>query len=302
MLQCVAGALVTGPHVFQALFADAVERSGERDHHGHRRGVMVGALRATRLAHVATQHAKVQVPGLRLRDAALPGPLVDGERCQTGGHTEALLRPGIADINAPVIGPQFDAADGGDRVHQQQRVPLGGSERGDVGADAGGGLCVHRRDDPGMRVRRDQSLGVHRLAPLEVDAHHVSAAAGGHVTHALPEQAVDADHDDVTGVHGVHECGLHAGRTSRRQRQRPTILGAPDPTQALAGVVHLGQEGGIKVPQQWTRQCQRCLGVGVGGAGSEEVTERDGGSGHGSSFVQTRPGRPVNATAGRPNP
>ena len=38
------------------------------------------------------------------------------------------------------------------------------------------------------------------------------------------------------------------------------------------------------------------------GAGSEEVTERDGGSGHGSSFVQTRPGRPVNATAGRPNP
>ena len=84
------------------------------------------------------------------------------------------------------------------------------------------------RDDLGRRVGRHDPVDGDRLTPLVVDAHDLGAVPSGDVDHALAEEAVDRDDDDVTGLDGVDEGSLHAGRPGGRQRQRALVAGAPD--------------------------------------------------------------------------
>ena len=81
-------------------------------------------------------------------------------------------------------------------------------------------------------------LDVDRLAPLVVDAHDLGAVPAGDVDHALAEEAVDGDDDDVAGRDGVDEGGLHAGRPGGRERQGAPVVGAPDVAEQVARLVH----------------------------------------------------------------
>ncbi len=57
---------------------------------------------------------------------------------------------------------------------------------------------MHGGDDLGGRVGGHDPLDVDRLTPLVVDAHDLGAVPAGDVDHALAEEAVDRDDDDVT--------------------------------------------------------------------------------------------------------
>src|SRR6476620_9806501 len=49
------------------------------------------------------------------------------------------------------------------------------------------------------------AVDVDRLPPVVLDRDDLGAAPGRDVGHALAEEPVDRDHDDVAGVHGVDE-------------------------------------------------------------------------------------------------
>jgi hypothetical protein len=268
------------PDILQPLVEDPAQACVQAGDHRHRCRVVVGAATGSgRLPDVAAEQPQVEVPRLRLLHPALERPVADRERGQPGCHTEALLGPGVTDVDTPVVGAQLDPADRGDRVGDQQRVALDRAQRGDVGADAGGGLGVHRTDHGRARVRVGHPLCVDRGAPLVLDGHHLCAAPGGDVTHPLPEQAVHRDHRDVTGADRVHERGLHPGRAGGTQRQRAGVPGAPHPAQVLAGGVHDLQERRVEVAQQRQRERSGRLGVGVRGAGAEQVPFEHAGCG-----------------------
>lgn len=76
------------------------------------------------------------------------------------GDAEALLGTGVADVDAPVVGPQLDPADAGDRIGDEQRVTLGRAQRGNVGTDAGRRLRVHRGDHLRIRVGVEDPVNV----------------------------------------------------------------------------------------------------------------------------------------------
>ena len=202
--------------------------------------------------------------------------MVKGAR--PGCDAEALLGAGVADVDAPVVGAQLDAGDGGDGVGQQQGVALAGTQRGDVGADAGRGLGVDGGDDRRRRVGGEHAVDVDRLPPLVLDRDDLGAAPCRDVGHPLAEEAVDRDHDDVAGVDGVDERRLHAGRPGRAERQRAGVGGAPDRAEHVARLVHDPEELRVEVAEQRVCQGAGGLGVGVGGTGTEEVALADHGS------------------------
>jgi hypothetical protein len=109
---------------------------------------------------------------VRARPSRRRRTLADRERRQAGRHAQALLGAGVPDVDPPVVGAQLDAADRGDRVDEQQRVPGlpdGGSERRDVGARARRRLGVDGSHDRGRGVSGDDTLDVDRRPPRVLD-------------------------------------------------------------------------------------------------------------------------------------
>jgi hypothetical protein len=122
---------------------------------------------------------------------------------------------------------------------------------------------VDHGDDLRRRVGVEEALRVDRLAPRCLDADDLRAAAGRDVAHALPEHAVHADHDDVAVAHHVHERRFHARRAGATDRQRERVRGLEDLAQPVARLVEHGEELGVEVAQQRSRERRRDLGVRV---------------------------------------
>ena len=122
----------------------------------------------------------------------------------------------------------------------------------------------------GAGMGLEEAIGLDRLTPGNVDPHDLGAAASGHVAHAGPEDAVDADHDRIAALDHVDERCLHACGTGARDRQRHGVGGAEDGAQAGARVVEDVDECGIEVPEHRARQRLDGLGIGVAGPRSHE--------------------------------
>ncbi|KAF5044610.1 hypothetical protein DSECCO2_490040 [anaerobic digester metagenome] len=184
--------------------AGLVERKEERDRRG------VGGLHRGALPALAVGR-HVEVEGALLRDP-VPGAVADGDRRKARGSREALLRPDDGDIDAPLIHPDIVAADGGDTVHDEERIVLPGEFR-DLRSrvlDPGARLVVDHRDDlgPGLEFALE-SREVERGPPLGFESGD-GAVTSTDLRKAVAELPVDK-RDNLFVPCEVRDAGLHPG-------------------------------------------------------------------------------------------
>ena len=106
--------------------------------------------------HVARHQAEVEVPaGRAARAAARSAPGRHRQRRQARRHPEALLRPAVGDVDAPVVDVDLDATERGDHVDEEQGVAL-------VPARAARRRCAHRSRSRRGRGRSWPATGAPR--------------------------------------------------------------------------------------------------------------------------------------------
>ena len=153
---------------------------------------------------------------------------------------------------------------------RSERVPLSSSERRDVVSHSCRRLGVDDRNHRRGRVRREQPVGVDRLAPLGVDADDLSTVTARHFAHPLAEDAVDADDDRVAGTDEVDEGRLHACGAGSAHGKGQGVRSPEDLAQAVIRVVEKRQELRIEVSEHRSGQCHRDFRVRVRRPGSHE--------------------------------
>jgi hypothetical protein len=272
----------------------------EPEQRADRRGVVVAALSgpaAGGLPPVPADRRHVEVPRADRRGPPVEHRLGlgrEGDGSEPRRDRQALLRPGVHDVEAPRVDLERHPTEPGHRVDEQQGVGVA-DQRADllerlVGARRG--LGVDDGDEAGVRVRPERlgdAFGRDDPAPRFLDAHHLGTRALGGVGDPTPEDAVDPDDDGVPRLDDVDHRRLHArgpgarhrvGQRVRRPHHRPEHRGD------LVG--HL-EEPRVEVPDQppslGRRVTRGCTGDGPGpsssrSGGSAAVGGRVEGGGH----------------------
>mmetsp|Transcript_2637 Transcript_2637/g.6295 ORF Transcript_2637/g.6295 Transcript_2637/m.6295 type:complete len:206 (-) Transcript_2637:268-885(-) len=124
--QVVAG-LVPLPHRGKALPAHLVERLAHGEEQAHGGSVVVGP-RVTEEAPLLADLKDVEVENVHWGLAVLH--LVDGAVTEVNGRqagraAQALLRAGVHQVDAPLVGEEGLATESADRVHAQEGAVLG---------------------------------------------------------------------------------------------------------------------------------------------------------------------------------
>src|SRR5213593_1171687 len=141
-------------------FETFVEQEAERDVEpgyewdGRREGRVQLRLRLARLLPVVVEARRGAESRIRV--------LGDRHHGEPGRGHERLLRAGGDDVEAPQVGLERNGAEAGDAVDDNEGAGLlrDGSERLDVGDDAGRGLGVREEDDLRAVDAAAQILGV----------------------------------------------------------------------------------------------------------------------------------------------
>lgn len=147
---------------------------------------------------------------------------------------------------------------------------------GGVAARAGRGLGVDEGEDLGRGGLEGFLHGgrIDRLAPLELDLHHLGAGAVGHVGHAAAEGAVDGDDGAVARLQQVHDRRFHAGGAGRGQRDAGMVRRIEQPGQRALDLFHQLLELRVQVADGRTGQGRQYAGADVGGAGPHQDAPR----------------------------
>ena len=201
--------------------------------------------RVDRLGGVVERHA------LALADL-LQRSLVEADRCQAGGAGHALLGSRVDGIYSPDVDFYRRAAEGSDRIDNGQAVMfVGQADQGlAVGLGAGGGLGLHKANDPGVWIGLEgilQLLRVYRPAPVVLHHHRDTATALDILLHAPAEDAVLTHDYLVARFHQVDETGLHAGRSGSGYRDRQRVPGCECILQHFLDFIHHVDESRIKM-------------------------------------------------------
>src|ERR1700730_7211455 len=95
---------MTAPAGFQSLFVNQAQSFAQSVVHRDRRRMMIGAV----VAPVALDHRDVKIPTLYFRAPranAIQGAFVESDRRKARRRADALLRPGVTDVDAVAINP-----------------------------------------------------------------------------------------------------------------------------------------------------------------------------------------------------
>jgi hypothetical protein len=136
---------------------------------------------------------------------------------------------------------------------------------------------VDEGDDP-RRLAPDGLLHGVRIegaSQLRLDGADPGAGSPGDLAHATAEDAVDTDHDGVSGLEEVDQAGLHARAARSRDGQGEGIPAAEEPLEALLHLVEHGEKAGIQVADHRLGHGFAHPQVHVAGAGAEEKALRE---------------------------
>ena len=267
-MQQTPALLVARPTCFEPFVEDRTQAGVQCHDHRRGRGVVVLAARAR--DGVVRDHPQVEVPALAALDEPLPRPLVDGERRKPGRHPQALLRAAVRDVDVPLVDVHRNAAERRHAVDQYERVALRRAQRLDVVAHASRRLGVHDGDDLRRWMSVEQTLRIDGRPPFGVDTHHVGAAPRRDIAHALTEDAVHPDDDDIARPDDVHERRFHTRGAGAADRKRQRVVGAKDRAQPVARLVEHIEEIRVEVAQQRTRERLDHFRIGVARARTHE--------------------------------
>ena len=174
-----------------------------------------------------------------------PCALADADQGQSGRRHPPLLRAAHRDVDAPGVRLDVDRADRADAVDHDQS--LGAARRPRQLAkrvgQTGRGLVVGEQHDTRLGVALQDHLEitrVHRLPPLELEAHNVSPIRRGQGGEALAEVSAQRDHDFVARRDQVGDGRLEASGTRARKQQEIVFR----LEHALGAGGDLGQDGG----------------------------------------------------------
>mmetsp|Transcript_11507 Transcript_11507/g.39301 ORF Transcript_11507/g.39301 Transcript_11507/m.39301 type:complete len:370 (+) Transcript_11507:389-1498(+) len=251
------------PAVLEALLGEHLEALAERIQHGDGRRVVVGARGVAVGHHVLADHVHVEVPVLdRLRTPRhlLEGALAKGQRGHAGRDAEGLLAACVGRVNTPAVEEDGHAADGGDRVREQEAVVFAADLRDPFHGlpRAGGGLRVRNPEELGLVLgerRADLVQGEH-LAPRAVDARHVVRVPRGHVHRALAEVAIHGAEGHVAVLRQVRMRRFPRRRARAADRDGERVLRLPRVPQQLLGLLHELQEVRIHVAHHGCGHCR----------------------------------------------
>ena len=212
-----------------------LEREGNRD--GRREGRHSLVRPGLRLLPVEVEARR---PRLRL---LAPRALADADQGQTRGRHPALLRTADRDVDAPRVGFDVDRADRADAVDDDD--PLGVAARPRELPQRVGQtrrrLVVGEQEHPRLGVPlqdHGEVVGLDRLPPFELEAHHVGAVGRGESRKPFAEVSTQRDDDLVAGRDEVGHRRLQASG-ARAGQQQEVVLG---PEYSLRPGRDLGQD------------------------------------------------------------
>ncbi len=160
----------------------------------------------------------------------------DGDDGDSRRKRDRLLHAGEADVDAPAVEVDGDAAEGGDGIDEHERVGCfvahDSRERRDVVGDAGRRFVVRDRDGVVMRAMvfrqmRRQFLGVDGATPAAVESIDFVAERFSDVVPAFGERSARRHQHatrDAVLERGLHHAGARRGHDERRLLRGEELL------------------------------------------------------------------------------
>ena len=248
-----------------------------------RNGVVIGVV-----VPVVAQTLKVGVPQRRFGFTTrkrLEGALGYGD----GGHSrrgaEALLRPGVRVVNAPLEHVKGHHAHRRHRVHRDQRTfsPGQGGNLGSRIEHPGRGFAVNHRQHLGFAAHGAlYVLKQYCTAHRSLDQRHFGPITLGHVGHAVAERPVGTHHHLVARLEQVGEARVHAQAAgSSQQRGKSSLSCAVKRAEVVLHSSVEREHSRVHVTEH--RLLQGGLSVRLDG--SRARSEEQHGSGHGGHLL-----------------
>ena len=197
------------------------------------------------------------------------------DRGQPRRGAQALLGGTVANVDAPVVHPDFMSTQRSYRVHDGQRARLVDhiNELFHVAQHPGGCLGMDHAYGLKSWVPLEfvfQHLGVNCFAPRGVHHVHGGAAALCDIGQADAEVAVPADKHRVTRLNDVGAGGLHGASAGGGDGHSHGVGGVEDHAQHLTHVIHDLEERRVQVTHYGKRQGLQYPGVHGAWSGAQQ--------------------------------